>query len=193
MIFSGPLFSPPPFPSPPLALFYHWMFLWHAEKQQGSLARNPSCGSMGRCQGMQFTSTCVCFRLILAGNFSTGIFFFLSFICVLYVYRLMVIVFAMRKLFLLFTYFLLVLSLCYVWMYLPISFSSGQAAINFRCSNPLATVVQCFCYVLVIGMLQPCLCLLLCLVSLSLRCIICCLVWFLHHHTASPLLQSRSP
>ena len=36
--------------SPPCARFCHRMFFWHAEKQRGSLAWKPGCGSMGRCQ-----------------------------------------------------------------------------------------------------------------------------------------------
>lgn len=56
--------------SPPLAPFCNRMFLWHAAKQRGRLARIPSCAYMGRCQGVQFPSACRSF-----GRRSAGIFF----------------------------------------------------------------------------------------------------------------------
>lgn len=88
--------------SPPLARFYHRMFLWRAEKQRGSLARNSSCGEMGRWQGVQITSACLCLR-----HFNTDI----MFICLVY---LRFICF-WRNLFPLFTYSLLILLFCCVF------------------------------------------------------------------------------
>lgn len=98
VILSGSLvFSSSSSFSPPLARFYHRMFLWHAEKQRGSLARIPSCASMGRCQGGQFTS-------------ALSQIYFLIFSYIYVVIRFLDL-WSMRNLVLLLTYFLLVLPL----------------------------------------------------------------------------------